>query len=64
MILHIDLDCYYCSAERIRNPSVRGIPLAVGGGSSEGIFGATPAQTTPRGVVVTSSYEARARGVN
>ena len=63
MILHIDLDCYYCSAERIRNPSVRDIPLAVGGGSSEGIFGATPAQTTPRGVVVTSSYEARARGV-
>jgi len=63
MILHIDLDCYYCSAERIRNPSVRDIPLAVGGGSSEGIFGTTPAQTTPRGVVVTSSYEARARGV-
>lgn len=63
MILHIDLDCYYCSAERIRNPSVRDIPLAVGGGSSAGIFGTTSASKEPRGVVVTSSYEARACGV-
>ncbi|MBE0496426.1 MAG: DNA polymerase IV [Campylobacterales bacterium] len=64
MILHIDLDCYYCSAERIRNPSVRGIPLAVGGSSNLTLFGTTPSRSkTLRGVVVTSSYEARARGV-
>ncbi len=50
-ILHIDLDAFYVSAELLRHPELRRLPLVVGG-SPEG-----------RGVVCASSYEARAFGV-
>lgn len=91
MILHIDLDCFYCSAERIRNPALRDIAVAVGGGDrtsklfakknlnlqimdkNSGAFSRpvyyeneTENKTlkkTIKGIVVTSSYEARAKGV-
>ncbi|MYM59627.1 DNA polymerase IV [Vibrio sp. OCN044] len=49
-IIHIDLDSYYVSVEARDNPSLRGIPLAVGGKNG-------------RGVIATCSYEARAFGV-
>ncbi|EPN4952603.1 DNA polymerase IV [Vibrio diabolicus] len=49
-IIHIDLDSYYVSVEARDNPSLRGIPLAVGGKDG-------------RGVIATCSYEARAFGV-
>jgi DNA polymerase-4 len=91
MILHIDLDCFYCSAERIRNPALRSIAVAVGGGDrtsklfakknlniqvmdeNSGAFARPVYYSTKtknkkqkkpiRGIVVTSSYEARAKGV-
>lgn len=66
MILHIDLDCFYCSAERILNPDLRDIPIAVGGGdrSSKLFNEKSPKKVDSyKGIVVTSSYEARAKGV-
>lgn len=50
-IIHCDADCFYASVEMRDDPSLRGIPLAVGG------------QPDQRGVVATCNYEARAFGV-
>lgn len=51
MIMHVDLDAFYCAVEENENPSLRGKPFAVGGKPDE------------RGVVTSCSYSARARGV-
>ncbi|UCD85923.1 MAG: DNA polymerase IV [Deltaproteobacteria bacterium] len=50
IILHVDLDAFFASVEQRINPTLRGKAIAVSGGGK-------------RTVVVTSSYEARARGV-
>ncbi|MFJ2991992.1 DNA polymerase IV [Pandoraea sp. NPDC087047] len=50
-IIHCDADCFYASVEMRDDPSLRDIPLAVGG------------QPDQRGVVATCNYEARAFGV-
>ena len=51
IILHIDLNAFFATAECIRDPSLIGKPVIVGG-------------LTSRGVVSTCSYEARAYGVH
>lgn len=38
MFLHIDIDCFFASAERTVNPSLNDIPIAVGGRSNLEIF--------------------------
>lgn len=50
-IIHIDMDAFYAAVEQRDFPNYRGVPLAVGGSS------------TQRGVIATASYEARAFGV-
>lgn len=93
MIIHLDLDCFFVSAERTVNKKLLNIPVAVGGRSNLNIFNSQKAnrfissnsgafvssiishndendaeyfkdeQGRIRGIITTSSYEARAMGV-
>jgi DNA polymerase IV (DinB-like DNA polymerase) len=54
IVLHVDMDCFYASCERRREPELEGEPLVVGMGYEEG-------KTV--GAVATASYEAREYGV-
>ncbi|MQY79442.1 MAG: DNA polymerase IV [Bacteroidetes bacterium] len=50
-IIHLDLDTFFVSVERLKNSRLKGKPIAIGG-------------TSDRGVVASCSYEARQFGVS
>ena len=50
-ILHLDMNAFFAAVEQAANPSLRGKPIAVGGGIKKG------------SVVAAASYEAKALGV-
>ncbi|SER46131.1 DNA polymerase IV [Salisediminibacterium halotolerans] len=52
VIFHVDMNSFYASVEAAFDPSLKGKPLAIAGNARE-----------RRGIVVTASYEARAKGV-
>lgn len=52
VIFHVDMNSFYASVEAAYNPDLKGKPLAIAGNPEE-----------RRGIIVTSSYEARAKGV-
>ncbi|UPM42021.1 DNA polymerase IV [Halocatena salina] len=54
IVLHVDMDCFYASCERRRDPSLRHEPVVVGMGYEAG---------EAHGAVATASYEAREHGV-
>lgn len=52
VIFHIDMNSFYASVEMAYNPKLKGKPIAIAGNPNE-----------RKGIIVTSSYEARAKGV-
>ncbi|HLQ70537.1 MAG TPA: DNA polymerase IV [Bacillota bacterium] len=52
IIFHMDMNCFYASVEMAYDPKLKGKPLAIAGNPYE-----------RKGIIVTSSYEARAKGV-
>ena len=60
-VLHLDIDSFYCSAERIKDETLGGIPFIVCSGSGDEDF--DEEVSVEQGVVLTASYEARAFGV-
>ena len=52
IIFHIDMNCFYASVEMTYRPELVGKPVAIAGNPEE-----------RKGIIITSSYEARAKGV-
>jgi len=55
VIFHVDMDSFFASVEKRKNPALEGLPV---------IIGADPKGGKGRGVVSTCSYEARKFGVH
>ncbi len=66
-IAHLDMDAFYASVELLRYPQLRGTPVVIGGRRSAGPPADGKFRTlrdyTGRGVITTSTYEARSLGV-
>ncbi len=70
-IAHLDMDAFYASVELLRYPELKGLPVVIGGqDNQQPVFHkdgsrrfARLREYAGRGVVTTSTYEARALGV-
>jgi len=71
LIAHLDMDAFYASVELLRYPELRGLPVVIGGGRDrQPLLQANGTRRffalrdyVGRGVVTTSTYEARKLGV-